>query len=382
VHHGCRAGLYDEAYSIFINRVENTGPVVLGERRYALLGGEPTALSGRLGRTDLALEISREFFPSGDFSRNPTLSDSALQGFLIFNTGVRLARLGQLDAAKSLYWRGIRCLEEGELRWELAQAYSGASTLYADLGWLKAAGKAARQASSLVEEDDIEPEYFQVYAAEAWIAHLRGDLAEASEAFEAAQQWSQAIWASVPWMPSARCLDQAEHLGRTGDRETARSIAQFTLNHWKNRASLSDRSRCHRLLGDQEAAEMIWDSALACYEEAVATATRGADRKALIESLVARGRCRARGFKDPDPAIDDLTQALGMAREGGYRLMEVDCRVALGWAQVAAGKLLLAQVQAERARKDSEAIGYYWGKREASELQCAMVGNGGPLLDV
>jgi hypothetical protein len=59
---------------------------------------------------------------------------------------------------------------------------------------------------------------------------------------------------------------------------------------------------------------------------------------------------------------------LGYAVEGGYRIYEADIRVALAWMHRAQGNLGTAQREAERARRMSQAMGYYWGQQDAAEV--------------
>ena len=52
----------------------------------------------------------------------------------------------------------------------------------------------------------------------------------------------------------------------------------------------------------------------------------------------------------------------------GYRLYEADIRVAHSWMYLAENKLQDAQIQAERAKKMSQEMGYHWGQVDADEV--------------
>ena len=67
-------------------------------------------------------------------------------------------------------------------------------------------------------------------------------------------------------------------------------------------------------------------------------------------------------------AFSDLDEARGYATEGGYRIYEADIRVALAWAQRAAGHPAAAQTSAARARRLSDEMGYHWGLVDAEEF--------------
>ena len=57
--------------------------------------------------------------------------------------------------------------------------------------------------------------------------------------------------------------------------------------------------------------------------------------------------------------VSELNEALGYAVDGGYRLYEVDIRVALAWAHLAAGDRQAARAEAERAQHMSADMGYH-----------------------
>ena len=63
-----------------------------------------------------------------------------------------------------------------------------------------------------------------------------------------------------------------------------------------------------------------------------------------------------------------LDEALEYAVAGGYRLYEADIRVALAWTHHA----IAAHVQAERARRMSDEMGYYWGQVDAKKVMTAI----------
>jgi hypothetical protein len=73
-------------------------------------------------------------------------------------------------------------------------------------------------------------------------------------------------------------------------------------------------------------------------------------------------------MRDPVAALSDLTEALEYARAGGYRLYEADIRVGLAWAHLAAGDKAAARDEAGYARRLSQEMGYYWGKKDAEEV--------------
>ncbi len=66
--------------------------------------------------------------------------------------------------------------------------------------------------------------------------------------------------------------------------------------------------------------------------------------------------------------FSDLREALGYATDGGYRLYEADCRIALAWAHRAAHEPAAARQEAVRAQTIAQETSYYWGQPFAAAL--------------
>ncbi len=88
----------------------------------------------------------------------------------------------------------------------------------------------------------------------------------------------------------------------------------------------------------------------------------------LIEALLARGRWYAKHQDDADNAFNDLDEALEYAVESGYRIYEADLRVARAWAHRCRGEVDQARAEAQRAQRESAAMGYHWGQVDAEEV--------------
>jgi hypothetical protein len=67
-------------------------------------------------------------------------------------------------------------------------------------------------------------------------------------------------------------------------------------------------------------------------------------------------------------AHNDLGEALSYANTGGYRIYEVDIRVALAWIHRAAGNVPEARLQANTAQRMSAELDCYWGRVDATEV--------------
>ena len=63
-----------------------------------------------------------------------------------------------------------------------------------------------------------------------------------------------------------------------------------------------------------------------------------------------------------------MTEALGYALAGGYRIYECDLRIGLAWAALAAKDIATVQAEANRAAQLAKEIGYHWGAVDTAEV--------------
>jgi len=67
-----------------------------------------------------------------------------------------------------------------------------------------------------------------------------------------------------------------------------------------------------------------------------------------------------------------LDEALNYATTSGYRRYEADLRIALAWLHWREGDLTTASREADRAKRASEEMGYFWGRVDASAFYGAV----------
>src|SRR5262249_33844966 len=158
VHHACCAGDYDKALELYIHIFR------------------PLPEWGNIlhdwGAFETDLEVMQEFFPKGDLSRDPQVSDDRYKRFILNEVGLCLMNLGRLHEAKPIIVR---------------MGYLARSELPAYLGELADSANTAHEALLLVR--GIEPVYNECDAlcSQAWAAHLKGDLEAAVAAFKEAE---------------------------------------------------------------------------------------------------------------------------------------------------------------------------------------------------
>ena len=183
----------------------------------------------------------------------------------------------------------------------------------------------------------------------------------------------QEIDPTIHYLYATKGIQHTSHLLRTGDVDYACRVAEANLQICESQHWTFLVSHCQRILGDLDTDAGQYTSAHTHYDNALEIARSISVRDVLIEALLARGRWYARYMKDATSAFNDLNEALGYAVEGGYRIYEADIRVALAWAGIVdSGQGSVdrekAKMEAERALRMSEEMGYYWGKVDAEKV--------------
>jgi tetratricopeptide (TPR) repeat protein len=353
VHHACKCGAYDEAFGICWEWIHRRTEYYITKK---------------LGAWETQLEIMKEFFPGGDTSREPLASSSGGKAWILNSVGLCLAQTGRGNLADRFSERSLAIdLESGD--WTNASmGYQNLSYLHYYRGDLARSLQAAGQALDLARRAGNKNYEWSSLAYQAWAYHLQGDLEKASQHFRDAEALERENDSSKSYLYSIWGIHHADHLRRQREAGYARKVTQANLaicerNHWPN-----DMSQCHRVLADLFADGGQQEKARESYVQALDLARSISSRLVLIEALLGRGRWYAKIMRDPVAALSDLTEALEYARAGGYRLYEADIRVGLAWAHLAAGDKAAARDEAGYARRLSQEMGYYWGKKDAEEV--------------
>ncbi len=370
VHHACQAGAYDEAVSIVKGRIYQ---------------GSRYVLPNELGAWETDLALMLEFFPTSDTSQEPQMSDPKDKSLILNEAGLCLMSLGRLGEAAPFYERANQIKLNITEDWNNASiGYQNLADLHAHLGALAASAEAAGQALALARRTEDKRNERDSLAYQAWAAHLQGDVAAAGAAFARAETLGREVDTTKRYRYSLAGILHADHLRRAGDAGYARRVTEANLEICERNRWPDDLSRSHRVLGDLDAGAGQHEAAGGHYDAALKIARGISRRDVLIEALLARGRWTARhrgltGREDPSGlAYGDLDEALAYAVEGGYRIYEADCRVALAWAHLAdlalspsparRGTVEAARAEAERARQMSADMGYHWGEVDAQEV--------------
>jgi tetratricopeptide (TPR) repeat protein len=191
----------------------------------------------------------------------------------------------------------------------------------------------------------------------------------ADEAFDSAERLERDINPAIEHLYSLRGIQHADDLRRRGDHERARRVTDANRaicdrKHWPD-----DLSGCHRVLGDLDTVDGQPERARDNYQTALKLARSISRLDVLIQALSAYGRFLARHGED---ATGVLNEALRLARNGGYRLYEVDVRVGLAWASLQTNESAAARREAGQAQRMSTDMGYAWGREDADEVLAAI----------
>jgi tetratricopeptide (TPR) repeat protein len=379
VYHACRARAYDEAWTIYWQRLQGSGT---------------GTLAYQIGAYETDLNTLQHFFPDIDVNQEPQVSSANVTSWILNEVGLCLMSLGRLATAVPFFERGNQMHVELEDWSNASQGYQNLASLNAYLGRLAASATAAEEALTLARRAENKQGELSSVKWKAWASHLRGQVDEASTAFQQAEALEREIDSSKQYLYSLRGIQHAEHLRRVGQAEYARRVTAANLTICERNRWRDNWSRSHRVLGELDAdaggAEAI-AAARDHFDTALTLARSISARDVLIEALLARGRWAAKlvyanvdltGAPDASTttkiepghlsglsqAFADLREALGYATDGGYRIYEADSRIALAWAHLASGSPTDARQEATRAQTMSLDMGYHWGQVDAAEI--------------
>ncbi|WP_271254642.1 S1 family peptidase [Pseudanabaena sp. Chao 1811] len=382
VHHACQVGEYDEAYyDIYWERIDQKTSSVLAHK---------------LSAYETYLALMQEFFPQGDTFQDPQVSQPSIKAFILNAIALCLMSLGRLREATPFYERKLP-LNFAQSDWKNASmGYQNLAGLYTYLGGLTAIAESAREAIVLSDRAENKDYKSHSLAYLAYAAFLQGDGTTAGESFQQAEALDYEIYPSKQYLYSLWGIQHAEYLLRYGEADYARRVTEANLEICKQNNWLDKISQSHRVLGDLGIDPQVH------YAEALKIARSISLRAVLIEALLGYGRwlvglglipisqdvlqailhsqteqCymlslrtneNPRNENDLVLARQYLDEALTYATTSGYRIYEANLRIALAWLHWREGDRITARREADRAKRASDEMGYFWGRVDSAAL--------------
>lgn len=359
LYHACRAGRYDDAYGIFVDRIYQ------GKRRL---------LVNELGAWEAALAMLAEFFPDRDTSREPEIQNREAKVWVLNETGLALSVLGRLRASAASYQRSSTIAIEAE-NWRGASTASyNLAQIHEWRGELSDGLTASIRAAEFANRSAEEKPLWISLGHQAWISGLMGRSTEAGVIFQDAQKLRRKLLPRRPYLTGLVGIWYADYLRRHGKIKEAYTVTKANRVLSRRYRWSNELSRCHRVLGDLRADAKIQEAARMHYDKAIEIARTISNRTVLIEALLARGRWAAKAERNIRLALTDLPEALEQAVTGGFRIYEADVRIALAWAHLASGKVAEGSAEARRAQSMSQEMEYHWGKVDSVEVLSKLAG--------
>ena len=369
VYHTLAAGLVEEAWDVYWNRI-----------------GAYRNLGWRLGAYERGERICRAFAggrPAEEAPMPEGLSEER-QGIFVNEWALYLGGLGRLDAAARCYERASESDYRREKWWNVSTGNQNLTEVLLLAGRVLAASQAAEEALRLAERADDVWERCKSYAFRAHVRALRGEMSGALADFRDALRWQhESEEGSDGPLSSLGGVWHTLLLARLGQNERATRVTEANMEvsgEWGAQNKVTPQ--CHLVLADLARKRHDFRTARhhldAAHEWAIAR-----DAKELLcwTSLV-----RARLEPSPEDARRAVEDGLRIARDCGFGLYHVDlllerARLALedGDADTALADLDTALFEGARPPEDSglpellaatdPECGYAWGEAEGRQLR-------------
>ncbi len=356
VHHYCQAGMCDYAFELL--------------RKWIYRGDRHLIIYELCAYKDV-LNVMMDFFPDGDTSQNPQLSDLSDRRFILNEVGFCTMNVARLREAEPFYHEAL-ALAISQENWSNASiASNNLAIMYAHLCEFDRAvaigDEAVEYARRVSDRTERLRDERNALTRRAWSAHLHGKMNQATADFEEAERLHKQVDPEKPFLYTKSGIWYAEHLKRLGDTEYARRITEANLDICVNRGWIDDISRCHRVLGNLAEDANEQESARSHYNTALSKARGIGFREVLVEALLAQGLWLIRQG-DIQPGQELLSEALDYAYESGALLYEIDLRLGLACGQLQQGNRESASREARRILQLAGEKQYFWGQKKAQML--------------
>ncbi|MEW6619921.1 MAG: hypothetical protein AB1422_11400 [bacterium] len=352
VHHGCSARLYDEVWKdVYRDKI----------------GGYPCGykLQHKLGAWETDLSLARTFFPDGNLSQMPQVSEKSDQGWLLNEAGLALLSTGRPKEAEEPLKTAIGLyVEDKELAYASA-GYQNLANLQFRVGRLKEADESAKKAHDVAEKAGSEKNIRNSKAYLAWILHLAGKDEEAEKGFQQADELQRKI--SGDRFYSITGVFYADFLLSIKQIDEAFELTKANLEICQRNNFVNSISRCHRCLAAIERLKGNQKEAKAHLQQALEIARKVGMPYLEIEALLELSRLWL-DMKKYKEAISQANQVLKLCERTGFLLYEPEAELILARAYLSQGNLQEAKPLAQSSYEKAKTMGYYWPQKEAERI--------------
>ncbi|MFH1564062.1 MAG: tetratricopeptide repeat protein [Nitrospirota bacterium] len=357
IYHGCKAGMYQEAYwDVYIEKVQR---------------GDEGFLVKKLGAWETDLSLIQNFFSCGDFQKEPLVTEIGDKSYLLNGAGFSMRMLGRLKEAEGLYKKGIK-IDISQEDWKNASVgYRNLAGLQIRTGNLTQAKEGSSEAIRLSKKAGNVGDECTSTAFLAYTLFLSGDMAKAGIEFEKASTFQRKVGPPARFLYSRIGIWYSDFLLSQGKIQEALDVTNENLricerNNWIDIINLCHRSLASifRHLKDFKEAE---ENATAALEGARKTGRQDIEAESLIE--LARIKLEQGQYLEAESTIN---QALRICQRSGYRLYESDAEVVLARAYLGLGEIDKAKDFANSAYTKAKGMGYQLARNEAEHLLSEM----------
>ncbi|MCP4609978.1 MAG: hypothetical protein GY845_14815 [Planctomycetes bacterium] len=351
VYHGCAAGLHDE--------------VNANIRREKIYRDSEKVLVHKLGAWETALSLVRTFFPEGDLSQMPLVSNKSCQSWLINEAGIALKNIGRPKEAEGSILTGIKLTVEAEDWNNTSRGYQNLADIQFSTDELETGLESAKKAVDAAEKAKSDFDIWVSISYLAWILFLLGKSKEAEKNFKEADDFIfkiesnhlrtvEGVW-YAKYLLSMNRIDEAFEL-------TKQNLEICRRQNWTN-----DISRCHRCMGAIERIKGNYKEAECQLQDALEVANNIGRPDLEIEAILEFSRLHIDRERYED-AISDARKVLKLCERTGFRFYEPGAEIVLGKAYLALKDNEQAESFAKSAYEKAVSMKYRWAEGDAGHL--------------
>ncbi|NOR78228.1 MAG: tetratricopeptide repeat protein [Methanophagales archaeon] len=351
VYHGCAAGLYDEVFDdVFVKRIRRMNEHFI---------------THKLGAWETDFSLAKTFFPEGDLSQMPLVSNKSAQSRLLNEAGVALICTGRPKEAEEPVLTAVQMNIEAK-DWKNASAdYQNLADLQFRVGELESGLESAKGALDTAEKAEYDKYIVGSKAYLAWILHLQGKNEEAGNWFRQADELQIKIDGNRLY--SLVGVNYADFFLSMKRIDEAFELTKQNLEIGKSQNWPAVISSCHRCLGAIERVNGNHEEAEDHLQKALEIARKVGMPFLEIETLLESSRLHLDMGRYED-AIRDANEVLKICVWTCFKLYEPEAEIVLSKGYLALNDIEQAETFAHSAYEKAVSMSYRWQEGDAVHL--------------